>query len=111
MLFAPLSLTCLPQHPAEAGFILPLQQLWVCGRRLEKGACGVLNCEGAGLRVLPWGRGRLKYPDSLVWVKLRNTGEPGFIPALSIVDFKKASKAGYGLFKRKKERTKGEWRY
>lgn len=64
--------------------------------------------------MLQWGRRPLKYPENLVWLKLRSTRESTscskadfiylFLPTLSIIDFKMASKAGYGLFEKKNER-------
>lgn len=66
--------------------------------------------------MLQWGRGPFKYPENPVWSKLRSTREPSSgskadfmslsIPALSIIDLKMASKAGYGLFKKKKKEQK-----
>lgn len=63
--------------------------------------------------MLRWGRRISKHPENLLWLKLRSTREPSscskvdfvylFLPALSVIDFKMASKAGYGLFKKKKE--------
>ena len=102
-------------EPAKAEFLLPKWSAPV--EVLRKRICGVLELPGSRSVLLQWVRRLLKHPENLGLVKARSTRESAscssadfiylFIPSLSIIDFKMASKAAYGLFKKKKR--KGEW--
>lgn len=90
---------------------------WVCWKASDKGCVLCFELQGGRpvcAAVGWWGRRISKHPENLLWLKLQSTREPSscskvdfiylFIPVLSIIAFKMASKAGYGQFKKKDKR-------